>query len=89
MRKQVSKYKQFLNSITIPKDMTFEEPPNYDEFHKVASANSINLDISCTTTKNPTQITPFYNRKNTDLNYKTVYMLLIEDSKTQKSISFV
>jgi hypothetical protein len=69
--------------------MTVEEPPNYDEFHKVASANSINLDISYTTTKNPTQITPFYNSKNTDLNKRTVYMLRLEDSKTQKSISFI
>jgi hypothetical protein len=60
---RVSKYKEFTNSITIPKDMTVEEPPNYDEFHKVASANSINLDISYTTTKKPTQITPFVTAK--------------------------
>jgi hypothetical protein len=86
---RVTKYKQLLNSIIIPKDMTIEEPPNYHEFHKVANANSINLDISYTTTKNPTQITPFYNSKNTDLNKRTVYMLRLEDSKTQKSISFI
>ena len=80
---RVSQYKKFMNVLKIPKDMSFERPPSFHEYSKVANANKINLNILYCETGKPKQIDPFYNSKHVE-GYKDVTLLLMEDELNNK-----